>query len=67
MLMETLIGAVAERIGASARERLTDFELHANGADPGAVGKSRRNPAEERAEHPPGVTPNSSLRLPRSL
>jgi DNA-binding MurR/RpiR family transcriptional regulator len=37
MLVETLIGAVAERLGESARQRLTDFELHANGADPAAV------------------------------
>jgi DNA-binding MurR/RpiR family transcriptional regulator len=37
MLVETLVGAVAERLGASARERLTDFELHANGADPASV------------------------------
>ena len=37
MAVEMLIGAVAERLGASARERLTDFELHANGADPAAV------------------------------
>jgi hypothetical protein len=28
---------VAERLGTSARQRLTDFELHANGADPSAV------------------------------
>jgi DNA-binding MurR/RpiR family transcriptional regulator len=45
MVVEMLIGAVAERIGASAQARLTDFELHSNGADPGAVGKTRRNPA----------------------
>ena len=37
MVVEMLIGAVAERLGSSARERLTDFELHANGADPAAV------------------------------
>jgi DNA-binding MurR/RpiR family transcriptional regulator len=37
MVVETLIGAVAERLGTSARERLTDFELHANGADPASV------------------------------
>ena len=37
MAVEMLIGAVAERLGASARDRLTDFELHANGADPAAV------------------------------
>ena len=37
MLVETLVGAVAERLGTSARERLTDFELHANGADPASI------------------------------
>jgi DNA-binding MurR/RpiR family transcriptional regulator len=37
MVVEMLIGAVAEGLGASARERLTDFELHANGADPASV------------------------------
>lgn len=37
MVAEMLIGAVAERLGASARQRLTDFELHSNGADPSAV------------------------------
>jgi DNA-binding MurR/RpiR family transcriptional regulator len=37
MVVEMLVGAVAERLGTSARQRLTDFELHANGADPSAV------------------------------
>jgi DNA-binding MurR/RpiR family transcriptional regulator len=32
MVVETLVGAVAERIGKPARDRLTDFEVHANGA-----------------------------------
>ena len=35
--------AVAERLGASARERLTDFELHANGADPASVRPADRD------------------------
>ena len=49
MLVETLVGAVAERLGPSARARLTDFELHANGADPASVDATavdvRRDPA----------------------
>ena len=43
MVVEMLIGAVAERLGASARQRLTDFELHANGADPTAVARDSRD------------------------
>ena len=50
MLVEMLIGAVAERLGTSARERLTDFELHANGADPAAV-------APDRIDHPRPARP----------
>ena len=48
MAVEMLIGAVAERLGASARKRLTDFELHANGADPAAVpaDAADRDPAD---------------------
>jgi hypothetical protein len=37
---------VAERLGTSARERLTDFELHANGADPAAVPRDLIDPID---------------------
>jgi DNA-binding MurR/RpiR family transcriptional regulator len=49
MLAETLIGAVAERLGAPARERLADFEEHANGADAETMARLRQavdGPAE---------------------
>lgn len=46
MVVEMLIGAVAERLGTSARERLTDFELHANGADPAAVPRDLIDPID---------------------